>query len=77
MRTKVDAARLVGDAGILAIIAPGGRKDVLQSIVSGERVGTLFEPNIRSLNTRRRWIATATRPKGVICVDAGSYKGDC
>ncbi len=74
MKTKVDAARLVGDAGISAIIAPGGRKDVLQAIISGEQVGTLFEPNVRSLNTRRRWIATATRPKGVIRVDAGAVK---
>lgn len=74
MRTKVEAAALVGDAGVPAIIAPGDRPNVLADIVAGRPVGTFFEPKKSTLEPRRRWIATATRTRGALVVDAGARR---
>ncbi len=72
MATKLQAARLVGRSGIPAIIANGAQTNVLRSIVGGKPVGTYFEPRASKLDVRRRWIATATRPRGKILVDDGA-----
>ncbi|HNO78959.1 MAG TPA: glutamate 5-kinase [Phycisphaerae bacterium] len=72
MFTKLHAARLVGRSGIPAVIANGSQANVLQRILEGERVGTYFEPQASRLDVRRRWIATATRPRGKILVDDGA-----
>ncbi len=72
MATKLQAARLVGRSGIPAIIANGSRTNVLKDILSGKNVGTYFEPKASRLDVRRRWIATATRPRGKILVDDGA-----
>lgn len=74
MGTKVAAARLVGEAGVPAIIAPGTRKGVLRALIAGEPVGTLFEPHKSRLDPRRRWLATATRARGSILVDDGARR---
>ncbi|GJM23813.1 MAG: glutamate 5-kinase [Phycisphaerae bacterium] len=74
MATKLQAARLVGRSGIPAIIANGSRAKVLQDIVAGKKLGTYFEPKTSRLDVRRRWIATATRPRGKIFVDDGAKK---
>lgn len=74
MGTKVAAARLVGEAGVPAIIAPGTRKGVLRALIAGEPVGTLFEPHKSRLDPRRRWLATATRARGSLLVDDGARR---
>ncbi len=72
MTTKLQAARLVGKSGIPAIIANGSQAQVLKEIVAGKSVGTYFQPQASRLDVRRRWIATATRPRGKILVDGGA-----
>jgi len=44
MRTKVEAACLCNDAGIPAVITNGSEPRSIQSILEGERIGTLFIP---------------------------------
>lgn len=43
MITKVQAARICGEAGIPMVLADGGRAGVVRSILAGEPVGTLFQ----------------------------------
>ncbi|NOX58313.1 MAG: glutamate 5-kinase [Planctomycetes bacterium] len=74
MSTKLQAAQLVGRSGIPAVIASGWRTHVLRDIVAGLPVGTFFEPQESKLDLRRRWIATATRPRGKISVDDGAMR---
>ncbi len=45
MRTKLNAAELVGAAGIDMIIANGSYPEALYDIVEGKQVGTLFKGN--------------------------------
>lgn len=44
MRTKVEAACLCNDAGIPAVITNGNEPRSIQTILEGERIGTLFIP---------------------------------
>lgn len=42
MSTKLQAAQIAGSAGIPTVIANGRRRNVLQSLLAGEKIGTLF-----------------------------------
>jgi len=72
MASKINAARLVADAGGGTIISHGRRRDVLLRLLDGERVGTIFAPATRRLSARQRWIFGAVRPAGNIAIDAGA-----
>lgn len=72
MTTKLEAARLVTHAGQIAVIANGREPDVLPRIFAGERVGTLFAPAARKLDSRERWIGLTKRPAGAVTIDQGA-----
>lgn len=74
MATKLLAARMVTDAGEIAVVANGRRKNVLADLLAGEKVGTVFVPAARRLASRQRWIGGAVRPSGVIVVDDGAAR---
>lgn len=74
MKTKLDAARLVTEAGEIAVIAPGRMKDVLLKVMAGEKVGTVFAPAARKLDSRQRWIGLTARPAGTVSVDDGASR---
>ena len=74
MKTKLDAARLVTEAGEVAIIAPGKQKDVLLKLVDGKKIGTVFAPADRKLDSRQRWIGLTARPAGTVSVDDGATR---
>lgn len=47
MRTKLQAAKLACSAGIPVVVARAGGKNVLERLLKGEEVGTLFLPEVR------------------------------
>ena len=71
MNSKLEAARMVTDAGEVMVVANGREKDVLVRLMDGEDVGTLFAPSVKKRSSRSRWIG-AVRPAGSIIVDAGA-----
>ncbi|GAM10487.1 glutamate 5-kinase [Geobacter sp. OR-1] len=74
MATKIAAAKKAGRYGIPTIVANGGRDGILERLMAGEELGTLFMPAAVSLNRRKHWIAYTLRPRGRIIVDAGAAK---
>lgn len=74
MATKLQAMRMVTDAGAIAAIANGRTKDVILRLLSGERLGTVFVPASHRMPARDRWIRMVARPAGKIQVDAGAVK---
>ena len=72
MTSKLEAARLVMGAGESAVIAGGREKQVLQRVMAGEQVGTLFANARQKLGARQRWIGLTVRPAGSVTVDAGA-----
>lgn len=71
METKINAARIATTAGIKMVIANGGREGILNAILSGEKIGTVFNP-IKNINARKSWIAFGTKCKGKIFIDEGA-----
>jgi glutamate 5-kinase len=72
MRSKIRAARLVTAAGESVIMANGTRAGVLDTVLAGEPVGTLFLPHDKSVPAWKRWLGYTARPKGKLVVDDGA-----
>jgi glutamate 5-kinase len=74
MQSKLKAARLVTLAGESVIMANGSVPGILDDIVAGESVGTLFLPHGGILKARQRWIGLTAKPAGRYIVDAGARR---
>lgn len=72
MTSKLEAAQLATHAGANVVIAAAHEPDVVQRVLAGEDVGTLFPSVHRRLPARKHWIAYTLRPRGVIIVDDGA-----
>jgi glutamate 5-kinase len=72
MRSKLRAARLCTAAGESVIMANGTRPGILDSIMAGDPLGTLFLPHGSSMPAWKRWLGFTARPKGRLVVDAGA-----
>ena len=72
MTTKLEAARLVAEAGEVAVIANGREPNILTRIIDAEKLGTVFLPAQRKLDSRQRWSGLPKRPAGTITIDAGA-----
>ncbi len=71
MATKLEAAAVATASGALVVVASGRRPGVLEEVLEGAEVGTLFLPK-SSLTGKRRWIAWAALPAGAIRVNDGA-----
>ncbi len=74
MRGKLEAAAVVTRAGGMAVIAHGRRGGVLNEILRGEDVGTLFTSPFARLRRRKCWIAFARVRRGWIVADPGARR---
>ena len=72
IQSKIEAARMATDAGEVAVIADGREVDVLLRLAGGEKLGTVFVPAPRKLDSRRRWIGMTRRPVGAVRIDDGA-----
>jgi glutamate 5-kinase len=74
MITKIEAAKIAVDSGILCVIANGRKKGILSLVIKEpEKHGTLFLSK-KGLAAKKRWIAFGAKPKGRIIVDEGARK---
>jgi glutamate 5-kinase len=72
MASKVEAARRANLAGADVVVADARVRGVIESILSGDDVGTWFVASGRKLSARRYWIAFTLRPRGTLLLDAGA-----
>jgi glutamate 5-kinase len=72
MKTKIDAAKIALDAGCSMIIANGREKKVMDKIIEGKDIGTIFLSKDK-IASKKRWIMHAPA-KGKIIVDEGAKK---
>jgi glutamate 5-kinase len=71
MVTKLQAARLAGQAGCGMVIADGGAPHPIARLENGGR-GTWFTTTATPASARKRWIAGSLRARGSITIDAGA-----
>jgi glutamate 5-kinase len=72
MTGKIEAAKKAAIKGIPVFIANGRRKNIIQKIMEGEEIGTLFMPRETTLCGRKHWIAFTRSLKGSIIIDKGA-----
>jgi len=72
MQSKLRAAEMVTQAGERAVIAGGRTENIISRLMAGERLGTLFQPQLAKMRGRRRWIAFFDHPQGELHLDAGA-----
>ena len=48
MATKIEAARIVAEAGKTTVIANGRIPGVVERVVAGESIGTVFRPHLQT-----------------------------
>jgi glutamate 5-kinase len=71
MVTKLGAARIAMNAGCRMVIARGEALHPLAAIEAGART-TWFIPSSEPRSARKRWIAGAVNPVGILAVDDGA-----
>lgn len=72
MKTKIDAAKIASSAGCKLVLADGRARNVIDRIISGAEIGTIFLPR-RKLSNRKRWILNS-KAKGTIGIDSGAER---
>lgn len=73
MISKLQAAEVLMNCGVLMVLANGRTENVILRIVNGEQVGTKFMPK-RFLPARKRWLAFVPRVKGQIIINEGAKR---
>jgi glutamate 5-kinase len=73
MASKLAAVRVATQAGARVVIANGAADGILDRVLSGQEVGTLFEPGKR-LKGRKRWVAHASQLSGRLRVNQGAQE---
>lgn len=72
MATKIEAARMATFSGTAMVLADGSLPGVIDDILNGKPIGTLFMPREESLLQRQRWIAFAGSSAGILHIDEGA-----
>ncbi|MGI9427129.1 MAG: glutamate 5-kinase, partial [Bythopirellula sp.] len=72
MATKLQAVRIATSAGENVVIANGHRDDVLDEILAGADLGTLFIAEGPAVDSRKRWIGWSANPSGRLTLDVGA-----
>jgi glutamate 5-kinase len=72
MASKVEAARRATLAGANVVVADARAAGVLDAVLGGDDVGTLFVAARDRLSAKKYWIAFTLRPRGDILLDRGA-----
>ena len=74
MGSKLKAANIATRHGAPVVIADARDPQILEKIVAGDDVGTLFLPHGARMASRKHWIGFTLKPKGAVLVDEGAAK---
>ncbi|HVV99744.1 MAG TPA: glutamate 5-kinase, partial [Planctomycetaceae bacterium] len=74
MQSKLEAVKTATMVGASVILANGRRPRVLEDILAGREVGTLFLAQGRALPAWKRWIGYNVTPRGRYVLDAGARR---
>ena len=74
MPSKLSAVRMATAVGENVIIANGTTPDVLDRILAGEEIGTLFLAEGKTVPAWKRWIGYTVPPKGRLLLDEGACR---
>lgn len=73
MKTKLEAAKVVGCSGASTVIVNGKKPNAISNVFKKNFIGTIFMPSV-CLTSKKRWIAYATNIVGELKVNNGAKK---
>jgi glutamate 5-kinase len=74
MASKVEAARRATLAGANVVVADARAPGIVDAVLAGEDVGTLFVAAKDRLSAKKYWIAFTLRPRGEVLLDRGAVE---
>ncbi len=74
MVTKLQAADLARRSGSKVVITNGSQPNVIEKVLSGDAIGTVFTPVVSNLESRKRFILTGHKPSGSLYIDPGAAR---
>ncbi|ULJ68429.1 glutamate 5-kinase [Wielerella bovis] len=74
MYTKVLAVKRAALSGANTVVASGREPQVLERLLRGESVGTLFTSEFSRVNSRKQWLLGHIQISGSVNVDAGAER---
>ena len=74
MTTKIEGAKLATSSGADVVIANGTVEFILERIIKGEQLGTLFLSNSSRLESRERWMVSRLLEGAHIKIDIGAER---
>ncbi len=72
MASKLEAARRATLAGASVVVADARVSGIVEAVLSGGDVGTLFVGARERLSAKKSWIAFTLRPRGDVVLDKGA-----
>lgn len=73
MIAKLRAMRLASSFGVTMVIANGREDNIIEKVIKGEQIGTVFLSHPKSsLKARDRWIVSAKISTGSLVIDNGA-----
>ncbi len=72
MITKLKAAEIATEAGVMTAIASGRNAGVIEAFASTGKAGTVFTPKVAKLESKKRWLVHGSRIKGTLVIDGGA-----
>jgi glutamate 5-kinase len=73
MKAKLEAAQIAMRSGIPLLLVNGHEEGILEKVLRGEDVGTLFVAGEERWTGRENWIAFSAPKRGALVVDQGAY----
>jgi glutamate 5-kinase len=72
MATKITAAEIATESGTNMIIAHGENPEILEKIIKGEEIGTLFLKKENNVKAKKHWLKYSSKRNGIVVVDGGA-----
>lgn len=74
MATKITAAEIATDSGTNMIIAHGEKPEIIEEIIKGGNIGTLFLKSENNVKAKKHWLKYSSKKIGTVTVDSGAEK---
>lgn len=74
MYTKVLAAKRAALSGAATVVASGREPNIINRLLQGESIGTLFTSEFSRVNARKQWLLGHIQLSGSVIVDAGAER---
>lgn len=72
MGSKLSAIDKSLSGSIPCVLASGCRKGVLKKLFEGKDIGTVFTPKVKTMSSKKHWIANLNKCEGEITIDDGA-----